>query len=99
MNNHYLVSIQPVDADGTPTSRAPLSFHVTNHDDLFAILEKVRPATAVSPAETAEFVVGLKLFLEVVHRHRKDPLFQEIWPNMLDFMKRLKSKIVLEKPL
>ena len=99
MRNHYLVSIQPIDADGAPTGQAPLSFRVTNHDDLFAIVETVGPATVVPPAETAEFVVGFKLFLEVLHRHRKDPLFQEIWPNMLDFMKRLKSKVALEKTL
>lgn len=96
MRNHYLVSIQPVDAEGSPTGQAPLSFRTTNHDDLSVILDKVGPATVVPPAETTEFIVGLKLFLEVAYRHRKDPLFQEIWPSLLEFMKRLKSTVALE---
>lgn len=74
-----------------PGVMAPLTFGISNHDDLFAILDKIAGSKAVPAAEAAEFVIGLKLFLEVAIRHRKEALFEGIWPHIGDFMKRLKS--------
>lgn len=91
MPSYYTITVQPSDASGKPDMTAPLSFCVANHDDLFAILEKVETNEAVPRAEAAEFVVGLKLFLEVLIRHRKDALFEELWQPMGAFMKRLKA--------
>lgn len=91
MPHHYRVDIwqreSPADASKTPV----LSFETTNHDDLAAILAKVRASAAVPEAEAAEFVVGLKLFAEVMLRHRKEPLFEALMPHMGAFMKRLKA--------
>ncbi len=91
MPSHYTITVQPTDASGMPHMGAPLAFRVANHDDLFAILSKVEANAAVPAAEAAEFVIGLKLFLEVMIRHRNDALFEGLWPHMSDFMKRLKT--------
>lgn len=88
---HYTITVQPTDPSGTANTDSPLAFRVSNHDDLFAILSKVEASEPVPPAEAAEFSIGLKLFLEVMLRHRKDPLFEELWQPMSDFMKRLKA--------
>lgn len=91
MPSHYTITVQPNDASGTPTGVAPLRFDIVNHDDLFTILSRIEANKAVPPAEAAEFVFGLKLFLEVLVRHRKEALFAELWAPMSDFMKRLKA--------
>ena len=69
----------------------PLIFTVTNHDDLLEIASKTRALQAVPDEESSEFAIGLKLFSEVLIRHRKSPLFESLWPHFGDFMKRLKS--------
>lgn len=91
MPSYYAVTVQPTDASGTPEHGAPLTFRVSNHDDLLAILRRVEASEPVPAAEAAEFVIGLKLFLEVMLRHRKDALFEDLWPHMSEFMKRLKA--------
>jgi hypothetical protein len=91
MPSHYAITVQPTDASGAPAMTAPLEFTVSNHDDLFTVLRKVQASEAVPRAESAEFIIGLKLLLEVMIRHRKDALFQDLWPHMADFMKRLKA--------
>jgi Domain of Unknown Function with PDB structure (DUF3861) len=91
MPSFYAITVQPTDASGTPNMVEPLTFRVSNHDDLLAILRRVQANEAVPPAEAAEFVIGLKLFLEVMIRHRKDALFAGLWPHMGEFMKRLKA--------
>jgi hypothetical protein len=91
MPSHYLVTVQPTDSCGAFDTMPPLQFGISNHDDLFAILTKVETGGAVPLAEAPEFVVGLKLFLEVMIRHRQNALFKDLWPHMSDFMKRLKA--------
>lgn len=91
MPSYYAITVQPTDASGTPDQVAPLAFTVSNHDDLLAILRRVETNKPVPIAEAAEFVIGLKLFLEVMIRHRKDALFEPLWPHVGNFMKRLKA--------
>ncbi len=91
MPHHYRIVLQEVTADSMPTERPPLSFPVSNHDDLFEILEKMKTLHAVPEREVAEFAIGLKLFTETLIRHRKEPLFAELWPHIGAFMKRLKD--------
>jgi len=91
MPSHYTITVQSTDSSGTPTDVPPFKFNISNHDDLFVILNKIESIEAVPIAEAPEFVFGLKLLLEVMIRHRKDALFAELWPHMSDFMKRLKA--------
>lgn len=77
--------------DGAPVSRAPLVFETTNHDDLFAIVERMR-ARADIPADDVESVaVGLKLLSEVTLKHRKAPLFAPLKEALGAFIGQLKK--------
>jgi hypothetical protein len=95
MPHRYRISVTPLvdspDPAAGPTYPRSLSFEVTNHDDLMAVLRRVSGAAVLPQEEAAEFVVGLKLFGEVLLRHRKDPLFAELMPHFGAFMKQLKS--------
>lgn len=71
---------------------APLEIEVENHDDIFKIIDIMKAKSVLPEDEAAEFIIGLKLFTEVMLRHRKEPLFQKLAPHMKDFMKALKSQ-------
>jgi hypothetical protein len=90
MPHTYRLTIQEVDdaADRTPVS---LSFYVSNHDDLMQVFDRVRERKAVPEVEAAEFALGLKLFSEVLLRHRREPLFAELLPHVGAFMRKLKG--------
>jgi Domain of Unknown Function with PDB structure (DUF3861) len=87
----YQITVQPLAEqldDAVPTA---LTFRVVNHDDLLKIVERVQALGVLPPGEVAEFSIGLKLLTEVSLRHRRDPLFADLWPQMSEFMKKLKS--------
>jgi len=42
--------------------------------------------------DNVEFIVGLKLFSEVMLRNRNNPLFEDFSHSFRDFMKKLKGK-------
>lgn len=92
MPHKYEITVQPLDQDGKPGDTLPLTFTVTNHDDLLEIVTKTRARGVIPDEEATEFAIGLKLFSEVMIRHRKLPLFEELWPHFGDFMKRLKGQ-------
>jgi hypothetical protein len=80
------------DARGAPsTYPAPLAFEAGNHDDLFAIVERVRGRGDLDADAATALAVGLKLFGEVMLEHRGHPLFESFAPHFGDFMKRLKQ--------
>jgi len=76
-----------------PGGEAPIStaFEVTNHDDIVPLIDRVRTLNIVPETEVAAFTVGLKLFIDVLMRHRREPLFEPLHPHILEFMKRLKA--------
>lgn len=74
-------------------AHAPLQFEVGNHDDLFNIIEHVK-ASQLTDADTATaLALGMKLFGEVMLKHRKDPLFVPLMPTYLEFIKAFKQRI------
>lgn len=75
---------------GGEVSSRELCFEAKQHDDLFAIVDRVRQGGTVSPDEAESFAVGLKLFSEVALKHRKDPLFAEFMPHLGAFIQGLK---------
>jgi len=77
---------------GDDTSAA-LSFEVSNHDDIFAIVDRVRTGTAFDENDAIALAVGLKLFTGVMLTARHDPLFADIQPAMRTFVGNLKSRI------
>lgn len=87
----YSISLTAL--DGRPESEsAAITFEAQNHDDIFAIIDRLDQARLLPEGETAEFALGLKLFSEVVLRHRREPLFAEMSAAMGTFMKHLKAE-------
>jgi hypothetical protein len=80
MPHRYRISVTPLvdspDPAAGPTYPRSLSFEVTNHDDLMAVLRGVSGAAVLPQEETAEFVVGLKLFGERSPFCRADAAFR-----------------------
>lgn len=75
-----------------------LSFEIANHDDVLAIVDRVRAAGTFDRNEAAALAVGLKLFAGVMLRHRHDPLFAEVQPTMRVFIGNLKARIASATP-
>ncbi|MCL1074426.1 DUF3861 domain-containing protein [Shewanella dokdonensis] len=88
MPHQYRITVEKMDGD-TPVQA--LRFDATNHDDFFAILERANGRLGFSDEQTKNFIIGLKLFGEVITAERKHPLFSEIGPQLKLFMKKLKS--------
>ncbi|NTB87539.1 DUF3861 domain-containing protein [Agrobacterium tumefaciens] len=90
MSHRYLITVEPL-SGADKTSRTAIRFEVENHDSIVDILSRSRAIEPVPPSEVPEFVVGLKLLTEVVLRHRGEPLFEELFPALKAFMKKLKA--------
>lgn len=94
MKQHqYRITLQHLaDAEGKPVSRDPLVFDAPNHDDIFAIIEKVQQKEGFTPEMAQRFAVGLKLMGEVMLENKDNPLFAELKPHFMEIMKTLKRK-------
>ncbi|MBC8797556.1 DUF3861 domain-containing protein [Shewanella algae] len=94
MKQHkYRISVEHLeDQNGMPSSyQQALKFEVGNHDDIFAIVDKIKQRQDFDEDQAAAFAVGLKLFSEVMLEQRKNPLFDEFRPHFMQFMKQLKQ--------
>lgn len=72
-------------------SHPRLQFDTANHDDILAVIERLRQRSDFDADTTAALGLGLKLFGEVMLHNRQHPLFAELMPHFGDFMKRLKQ--------
>jgi len=91
MSHAYRVTVQSLpDASQSGGSRE-LTFDVTNHDEITQLVERVKAQRIVPEEEAAAFIVGLKLFGEVMLHHRQEPLFADLFGHFGAFMKRLKA--------
>lgn len=94
MKQHrYRITVEHLtDADGSPSHYdSPLQFEVGNHDDIFAVVERLRQRGDFTNNAAAAFGVGLKLFSEVMLEEKAHPLFLSFRPHFGQFMKELKS--------
>ncbi|MBO2611327.1 DUF3861 domain-containing protein [Shewanella algae] len=94
MKQHkYRISVEHLeDQNGMPSSyQQALKFEVGNHDDIFAIVDKIKQRQDFDEDQATAFAVGLKLFSEVMLEQRKNPLFDEFRPHFMQFMKQLKQ--------
>lgn len=81
---------------GTPKAdqslHEPLTLEFDNHDDIFAIIERLRQKDPFNSSNQAtEFAIGLKLFSEVMLKNRNHPFFEEFAPAFGALMKKIKS--------
>ncbi len=92
-NNSYQLDLKEIKLKDGSEGTKNLSFEFDNHDDLFSIFEMIKSKKIFKEDNTAqEFALGLKLFTEVMLKNKQHPLFEELRPTILEFMKKLKSQ-------
>lgn len=90
--NTYQITLEQLsDKKGAPVNATPLSFQARNHDDLFAIIERIKSRELLNHDDSAAFTVGLKLFSEIVLENRDKPFFKEFSPQVAAIMKMIKG--------
>jgi hypothetical protein len=85
--HHYRITVEALDDAGC----APLRFETENHDNLYAIVEKLGRRDDLAPNEILHLALGLKLFGKVLMENRENPLFGDFSPHFMAFMKNLKQ--------
>ena len=80
-----------VTLEALPEARDSLQFDVGCHDDIFAVVNKLRQRGDFDEASATAFGVGMKLFGEVMLENRDHPLFAEFRPHFAQFMRALKQ--------
>lgn len=96
MKQHtYEVTLKHIaDAQGNPSNYTDtLSFNTYNHDDIFKVLQVIQNSQMLDAEAAKSFVVGLKLFSEVMLEHKNLPLFKDFMPHFGQFMKALKQTV------
>lgn len=68
-----------------------MTFEVENHDDIEKVLGHLQKKLPVSSAEQQAFAVGLKLFSEVILKHRHEAPFQQWFGDMGQLMRAIKQ--------
>jgi hypothetical protein len=93
MKHHYRITIEAIAApQEAPVAQADsLRFEISNHDELFAIVERMRQREDLDPDSATALAVGLKLFSEVMLNNRQHPLFAPLKEAFPAFMKQLKQ--------
>jgi hypothetical protein len=74
-----------------PKDPNPFAFEASNHDDLIKIVQRAQQGGIIEGDEAASVIVGLKLLMEVVLKHRKDPLFAPLEEPLANFIRALKK--------
>lgn len=91
-NNTYHLELRELSLKDGSEGTKELNFDFDNHDNLFQIFEVITSKKVFDNQQTAhEFALGLKLFTEVMLKNKKHPLFEELRPAIMEFMKKLKS--------
>ena len=89
----YRVTVEALtDAKGHLVDGRSLSFEAANHDDLLAIVERVRAKQLVDDESAAAMAIGMKLFAEVALAYRQDPMFSIVHAALGQFIRELKAR-------
>jgi hypothetical protein len=90
----YEISLKLVRArDGSvPSAPASLTFEHVSHDDILAIVERVRHHSGLGPDASAAVAVGTKLLGEVMISDKRNPLFDPLRAGLHAFIASLKQK-------
>lgn len=91
-NNCYKIILQETMLkDGSQAGKS-LEFEFENHDNIFDIISKVQERNILGDKnQELEFSLGLKLFSEVMMKNNDNPLFEDLKPAFIQFMKKLKE--------
>lgn len=92
-NNKYHLELKELSLKDGSEAGKTIEFEFENHDDLFQIFDVIKSKKVFDNEQTAqEFALGLKLFTEVMLKNKQHPLFEELRPAIMEFMKKLKSQ-------
>ncbi|MCD9853638.1 DUF3861 domain-containing protein [Epilithonimonas sp. JDS] len=92
-NNTYQLDLKELKLKDGSEGTKNLSLEFDNHDDIFNIIEVIKSKKIFDDENTVtEFALGLKLFTEVMLKNKQHPLFKELRPAIMEFMKKLKSQ-------
>lgn len=92
-NNKYHFQLKELSLKDGSAGDKNLGFDFENHDDLFKIFDVIKSKNIFEDENTAqEFALGLKLFTEVMLKNKQHPLFENLRPAIMEFMKKLKSQ-------
>lgn len=86
----YKITVEELTKEGN-FGEEKLGFETTSHDNLFAIVKKLKQHPEFSNTDVASLGVGLKLFTGVMLKEKEHPLFKNLLPHFKEFMKGLKS--------
>jgi len=91
-NNIYKIQLQEIELKGNVPASKTLEFTIENHDDIIQLIENnINSNMFPDDAESQSFILGLKLFSEVMMKNRDMELFGDFYPEFGKFMKKLKS--------
>jgi hypothetical protein len=88
---HYRITLEQLDTAAPETASRALRFDFDNHDDIFAILERLQRRGDLSARETPQLVLGLKLMGKVLMENEGNPLLASLKPHFMEFMRELKK--------
>jgi len=92
VNKYHLTLSLLQGTSGEAILEKQLSLTFDNHDEIFAIIDRIKAKNLFDNEEQATaFAIGLKMFSEVMIKNRNHPLFEELKPAFQSFMKRLKG--------
>ena len=91
--NIYKVQFQEVQLKDSSTPENAFAFEFENHDNIFEIISKIQQSNILGGKELEmQLILGIKLFGDVMLRHKGNPLFESLQPAFIEFMKGLKAK-------
>lgn len=95
----YEVSLRLVRGrDGrAPGKPASVTFEHINHDDIIAIVERMRSNSGLAPEAAAAVAVGTKLLGEVMIKEKTNPLFNPLRAGFHGFIAALKNTATTER--
>lgn len=72
-------------------------FDFISQEDLENIFDQTKNNNIVTDDEIYQFCVGLKLFMSIAMKHRKDQHFDALWPHLRAFLLSIKANASREK--
>ncbi len=93
MGYRYEVTVRPIsDRNGPVAEGVALTFEVENKEDIIAIAERAQQRGDLNfgQNDSRAFAIGLKLFSEVMLKHRDNPIFAPLSGAFREFMMGLK---------
>ena len=90
-NNRYGIILNEVELkDGTQANKS-LEFEFENHDNILSLIEKVQQKGLFEDKDkTSQFILGLKLFGEVMLEQWDNPLFEGFFTCIRGFDEEIK---------